>query len=167
MKNRTYLIIAAFTFGLMAFPCQVVAADLSGCVKEEISDLKAAGFTWDEIKLHCRHGYVGSKNRSSDSILGAWTWNADCPSGNYSDTFKINDSNGDNFSGALNHNSLNNKISGSISGERIEFNRSYTHQGKTNHQVWSGIININDGSISDGLLVEDSSDTECSWSASK
>ncbi|MFK5892365.1 MAG: hypothetical protein QM504_03990 [Pseudomonadota bacterium] len=37
---------------------QAVADDLSGCVKDEIKDLKKARFTWDEIKRHCRPGNI-------------------------------------------------------------------------------------------------------------
>ena len=48
--------ISVLFIAYLALPLSALSADLSGCVKEEISDLKKAGFTWEEIKLHCRPG---------------------------------------------------------------------------------------------------------------
>lgn len=97
------------------------------------------------------------------SLQGVWSWSADCPSGKYQDKFEINKVSRGNLSGVLHHNSLHNTITGRIIGGRITFYRSYTYQGKTNKQIWTGKY---DGAIINGTLT-DSSHASCTWSARK
>jgi hypothetical protein len=127
MKNRTYQIITAFTIGLIAFSYQVGAADLSGCVKEEINDLKKSGFTWDEIKLHCRPGNI--LKDSMGAAIPTGTYNSDFKKVSFS-CYEGNTDCIGNYSGTNDKDSATIILNRSSSGKLL----GYWHESKSKHR---------------------------------
>ncbi len=108
--------------------------------------------------------------RPTAALAGRWSWNASCPTGNFSGEFEIRSTTSSGaFSGQFFSDVPGAISDGRLDGKAVTFTRHYANVFGAHLQSWTGSLtqsSVNNAQITESLL-DQASGIGCTWAAMK